>query len=212
MSVLNSPTLVLNKSWHPIRVETIRRSLPKVFSGVAKLFDEETYVPYTWDEWVNLFSFDSDDNDAEELGYDFIRSSKIKVRKPEIIILTEFNKIPRNKVRLTRRNLLIRDRFTCQYTGKRLNSRNATMDHVLPKSRGGKTEWKNLVICSLDANVKKANRTPEEAGLILKNKPKEPTWNPMYSFFVKNKPKSWDKFINTDKWNEVGYWDVELID
>lgn len=100
----------------------------------------------------------------------------------------------------------------CQYTGQRLTSRNATMDHIVPRSRGGKTEWSNVVICSFEANIKKGNKTLAEAGLKLLKKPTAPKWHPLYSYVIQNRPACWDKFIDTDKWNEIGYWDVELID
>jgi len=86
------------------------------------------------------------------------------------------------------------------------------IDHIIPRSKGGKNTWENLVICSLDVNVKKGNRTPQEAGLRLIKVPKKPVWNLMFAKYVKKIPRSWEKFIHTDQWNEIGYWDVELID
>lgn len=210
-SVLNSPTLVLNKHWKAIRIEPVKDALTKAFTGSAKLMDEDTCNIYDWDTWYNQFSFDFDD-DVNDFGYEFIRASSSLIRIPRIIVLSTYNKIPHTRIKLTRRNLLIRDKFTCMYTGKRLTSRTATMDHVVPKSRGGKTVWSNIVICSLEANVKKGNRTLAESGFHLRTEPKEPKWHPLYSYVIKERPKCWDKFINTDQWNEIGYWDVELVD
>jgi 5-methylcytosine-specific restriction endonuclease McrA len=209
--MLSLPTLVLNKSWSAIRVEPLQSSLIKAFKGTALLVDEETWSLHDWDSWLASFSIGIED-EMEELGYKFIRGCSCKVRVPEIIVLTSYNKIPHCQIKITRRNILLRDKFCCQYSGKRLNSRDATIDHVVPRSRGGKTEWSNVVICSLDANIKKGHKTLKEAGMKLIREPKEPKWHPLFAYPVRNKPKSWDKFVNTDKWNEIGYWDVELVD
>jgi len=207
-SVLENPTLVLNKSWNAIRVESFRRTLCKTLSRRARFLDDETYVAYSWEDWFKEFSLSIDDED--DYGYQWINATSFKVRLPEIVILTEYDKVPNMKVRLTRRNLLIRDGFRCQYSNKRLTYKTATMDHIIPRSRGGKTEWTNVVISDFKVNVKKKNRTPKEAGLKLLSVPKEPHWHPLYSYADKHRPESWKKFINTDKWNEIGYWDVEL--
>lgn len=210
-SVLNSPILVLNKHWSSIRIETVKDGLTKAFTGGAKLMDEETSMLYAWEDWFRQFSFDFND-EVDDFGYEFIKASSALVRAPKIIVLTSYDKIPFAEIKLTRRNLLIRDKFICQYTGQRLNSRNATMDHIVPRSLGGKTEWTNVVICSFEANVKKGNKTLAEAGLKLLKKPVAPKWHPLYSYVIQNRPECWNKFIDTDKWNEIGYWDVELID
>jgi len=171
---LVSPTLVLNKSWMAIRIEPAKRSFTKVFKGRAQLMDEEDFGLYDWEQWFETFGF----------------------RVPEIIVLSSYNKIPRTSIKLTRKNLMIRDDFTDQYTGDRLSPKDATIDHVIPRSRGGKNIWENVVLCHQKVNEKKGNRTPEDAGLVLLNKPKKPHWNPLYSKIVSNRPESWSKFIN----------------
>jgi 5-methylcytosine-specific restriction endonuclease McrA len=209
MSVLSQPTLVLNKSWFPVLVENVKESFTKVFAGTANLIDEETDQVYDWETWLNTFSLAVEEN-VEDYKYKFIQTGSLLVRIPEVILLKKYNKLPHMEVKLTRRNLLIRDNFTCQYTSERVTSKNATIDHVFPRSRGGKTVWDNVVICSFDANIRKANRTPEEAGVKLRKVPKRPKWNPLYAFADSRRLPSWNKYINTDKWNELGYWDVEL--
>ena len=211
MDLLNNPTLVLNKLWVPVCVENVKESLTKAFSGVANFIDEETYQIYNWENWVDTFSL-SRGEDISSSKYKFIATVSMLIRIPEIILLKKYSKIPRIEVKLTRRNLLIRDNFRCVYTGEKVTSKTATIDHVIPKSKGGKTVWNNVVICSFDANIKKADKLPEEVGFRLKKKPERPIWNPLYAFANSQRPKSWDKFIDTDKWNEIGYWDVELID
>lgn len=202
---LNRPTLILNKSWFPLTVSTAKEAIIKLFQGTAKVIDEN-YMQYTWGEWVDKSN--EDDLDDEK----YIHSAMMKIRIPEVVLLNKYNQIPKVKIKLTRRNLLIRDKFRCCYTGKRLTLKDATMDHVIPKSKGGKTCWTNLVIASFEANVKKGNRTPKEAGMKLIKQPKKPVWNLLFAKYVTRIPKVWQKFIYTDQWNEIGYWDVELID
>jgi 5-methylcytosine-specific restriction endonuclease McrA len=152
------------------------------------------------------------DEDTEGYGYNWITVVDWKIRVPEIAIATNYGKVPYVKVKLTRKNILIRDNFKCMYTGERVTMHNMTIDHVIPRGQGGKTEWTNLVVSSQKANVRKANRTPDQAGMKLLRKPVEPKWHPLFAFAVNKVRKSWEPYINTDKWNELGYWDVELQD
>ena len=207
-NVINSPTLVLNKSLDAICVEPFKNTLNKVFSSRAKYVDNETFQHLSWKEWFDLFSIPVDDDG--DYGYEWINVNRFKVRLPRIIVLLEYNKIPHTRVRLTRRNLLIRDKFTCQYSGKKVTSRTGTIDHIVPKCRGGKTEWHNVVISTFEVNVKKGGRTPKEAGIKLLKTPREPRWSPLYSYAEMQRPKEWKNFVRTDQWNEIGYWDVEL--
>jgi len=204
IQALYEPTLVLNKSWSAFNIETAKESIVRAFTGTAHIIDEN-YTKCDWNKWVKESQkYDDDEN--------FIHTNKLKIRVPKVIVLSKYNRIPNIKVKLTRRNLLIRDKHRCQYTGKKVTMKNATIDHVFPKSRGGKTTWDNVVIASFEANIQKGNRTPEEAGLKLIREPRKPVWNLMYAKHISKIPKFWEKFINTDQWNEIGYWDVELID
>jgi 5-methylcytosine-specific restriction endonuclease McrA len=207
-NVLNNPILVLNKSWRAVRVETFKRSLGKVCNDRARFVDPEQFNTYSWEEWIENFSISNEV--AKTVDYDVIRSVRFSVKSPTIIVCTKYNKIPVVALKLNRKNILVRDGFRCQYCGRKLNTRNSTMDHVLPRSAGGKNSWENLVICCIACNVMKANRTPAQAKMVLHCKPSKPPWNPMYSMINKKWPTDWDKVINTDKWNEKGYWDVEL--
>ena len=214
-NVLNRPTLVLNKQWFPITIWSAKRAFTKISKGVADIISvddlpdkaRKSINMYTWDEWVENSFYNSDTLPREncvQCGGDF------RIRWPEVVVLKEYEGIPNTPVKLTRRNLLIRDKFHCQYTGKKVTMASATIDHIVPQSKGGKTVWTNVVIATLEVNMEKADRTPEEAGLTLLSKPRRPKWNPMFARFVSEMPESWNQFINTDQWNEVGYWDVEL--
>jgi|1_EtaG_2_1085319.scaffolds.fasta_scaffold02764_7 5-methylcytosine-specific restriction endonuclease McrA len=208
-NIINSPTLVLNKSLDAIGFTPLYKTLNKVFSFRAKYVDNETFQHLTWSDWSDLFSIPIEDDESIYGDYQWLNVNRFKVRLPRIVVLQKYNKIPHTRVRLTRRNLLIRDGYRCQYTAKKVTSRTGTIDHIMPKCRGGLTTWDNVVISTFEVNVEKGGRTPEEAGLKLLSTPREPHWNPLYTFGQKL-PKEWKYFVRTDQWNEFGYWDVEL--
>jgi len=202
---LSQPTLILNSAWQPITIASVRSSICKVTSGLARFLEPDSYMLHDFTSWMTL--------EAEGDNYiSMVRDKRIRV--PEIVVLASYDRFPMKKVKLTRRNLLIRDGFRCQYTGKRVSGSDATIDHVIPQSRKGGNTWDNLVIASLRANAKKANKTPEEAGMKLLKRPTEPKWSPIYSKFSKvnlrsRHPESWLKFL-PDKWYPEDYWDTEL--
>lgn len=101
-----------------------------------------------------------------------VRSSSTQYPQPTIIRLVDYRNFPKS-IDLTRRNLLRRDGMKCQYCGK--SNVQLTIDHILPRSRGGREEWENLVIACVSCNNKKGNRTPEEAGMKLLSRPKKPS-------------------------------------
>lgn len=118
-----------------------------------------------------------------------------ELRGPEVIRLLDYNDIPDLDIRLTRRNLLLRDNFSCQYCGKRVGASNFTIDHVYPKSRGGDGSWENFVVACFKCNVLKRDRTPKEAGLVLRTTPAKPKWYPLTTRFAFKTPGSWTKFL-----------------
>jgi 5-methylcytosine-specific restriction endonuclease McrA len=144
-SRLQKPVLVLNASYEPINICAARRALVLVLKGVAS---------------------------AEELTNHSIHSSKKAVKLPSVIRLLEYRRIPHQTRALSRKNILMRDRYTCQYCHKTLPSAEMTLDHVIPRSRSGESTWENLVACCHRCNNKKGNRTPEEAGMRLARQPR----------------------------------------
>tara|TARA_Y100000310_G_scaffold345772_1_gene469646 strand:+ start:1050 stop:1637 length:588 start_codon:yes stop_codon:yes gene_type:complete len=177
-SSLNRPVLVLNKIWAAIFIETLRQVLPKIFKNAALIVDYHDFNTYTWDQWYEL------EPNNDEL---VIKTTRKDVRVPRLVVLRAYNKIPVFDVKLTRKNLLVRDKFKCAYTGKTLRYKDATVDHVVPRCRGGVNAWGNVVIASSEANRKKGNKTPEEAGMLLHQTPFKPRWNPLYaSAFARN--------------------------
>lgn len=120
-----------------------------------------------------------------------------KVRVPRVLHLLRYDRTPRITVRLTRRNLMLRDGFQCQYCGKRPSHRDLNVDHVLPRSRGGADSWENLVVSCRLCNLKKGRRTPAEAGMTLARPPHRPRWSTATQILlVMRKPfDEWQPFL-----------------
>ena len=121
--VLQRPTLVLNKSWQPVNVATVARALVMVWSDTARVVDPVDYQLYNWQDWSELQPTDDQP---------FVRAVSQRIRVPEVITLTDFNRLPSTTVAFSRRNIFKRDRMSCQYCGRRLKGDELTIDHVVP--------------------------------------------------------------------------------
>ncbi|MHB8900218.1 MAG: HNH endonuclease [Thermoguttaceae bacterium] len=194
--ILQRPTLVLNRYWQPIRVATVARALVLLWNQTAQVVDPNDYRTYTWEDWAALRPRD---------GEDFIQAVRMRLRAPEVITLVECDRGPRTTVTFSRRNLFRRDRWACQYCGKRPSSDSLTIDHVIPRSRGGVSRWENCVLACAECNRQKANRTPAEAHMRLRRKPRAPKWSPLFAV-QDHRIESWAKFISE------AYWNIELED
>ncbi len=140
----------------------------------------------------------------EEYGRD-IHSVSFTIKLPSVVRLLRMVKRPKTPVKFSRQNIYARDRYKCQYCGDRFSSEDLTYDHVIPKSRGGKTQWKNIVTCCIECNRKKGGRIPSEASMKLIRKPKRPTWVPAIRITIgfREIPQTWRDYL---------YWNVELIE
>jgi 5-methylcytosine-specific restriction endonuclease McrA len=107
-----------------------------------------------------------------------IRTVSYVFPAPAVVRLVRSHRIGPHHVRFSRRNVYLRDRFLCQYCHARFPERELTLDHVVPRSRGGRTEWANVVACCVPCNRGKGNKTPDEAGLRLLSLPSKPFWRP----------------------------------
>ncbi len=192
MSSLNKDiVLVLNKLWQAINISTPADALSMMYANTATGLDirgKDDMVPLTWKEWVNL-SCSEDDH--------FVKTIQGNVKIPKIIILCRYDKVPKKRPKITRKGIWIRDQGICQYTGKKINQNEGNIDHVIPKSRGGATDWTNCVLAHKKVNAKKADKTPEEAGLKLIRQPYVPKELPI-SFYLTNKYniQEWEMFLN----------------
>lgn len=165
-----------------------------VYGGVARFVDPESYQLYDWSDW-SAFKPEPDEP--------FLQSVSQRFRIPEVLSLVRFDRLPRSTVTFNRRNIFKRDRFTCQYCGVQPSPDELTIDHVLPRSRGGESTWTNCVLACLKCNHIKADRRPPEARMQLRTAPVRPGWNPTYSRHSL-RMESWQKFISDS------YWDIEL--
>lgn len=125
-----------------------------------------------------------------------IHSVSLIIKAPAVVRLLRFVKLGRKSPPLCRSNVLARDNFECQYCEQPLSAREATLDHVVPRSQGGKTSWDNIVCCCTPCNRKKGGRTPEQASMKLKNRPVKPDWLPVLNLrFNGNIPFAWQAFL-----------------
>ena len=183
---LNEHVLVLNKSWLAVRLKTLQKTIKLIFSGRAEIVDKKDFSVWSWEKWAS----------RKYVSGDFIQTTSGKIILPEIIILKNYNKIPKHTIRFSKRNVFIRDEYFCQYSGKKVNMNTGDIDHIIPRSKGGTDNWENVVVCCKEINRKKADKLPEEAGLKLLKKPSKP--NPT-ALFIDPKIKikeSWKNFLN----------------
>ncbi len=165
--VLALPVLLLNRFFAPVCLTTARRAVVLLYGGSALALDE-LGEPHDFGTWRELPVRDADDRLPLVGG---------ELRIPRVLHLLRYDRSPRLAIRLTRRNLMLRDDHQCQYCGRRPGLRDLNVDHVLPRSRGGADSWENLVVSCRSCNLKKGRRTPEEAGMRLLRTPHKPRWS-----------------------------------
>lgn len=194
---LDGRTLVLNKAWTAISTTSVRNALGLVYRDVARAVCTETLTPNDFDSWAEL-------SRARGAGGEFVSTVSLKIRVPEVVVLRHYGGYPRRTVAFSRRNLYRRDGFTCQYCGSQPGTELLSIDHVTPRSRGGRSTWENCVLACLDCNKRKANRTLLEAGLRLDRKPLRPRGGPAFEISLGTRRASWERFVSER------YWNIEL--
>lgn len=199
--MIQRDVLVLNRSWVAINTTTVKRAMILLFQGHASVVNPDDYTLYDFSSWCEL----SQQRERFE-GGEFIVTPSRRILLPTIILLKVYNGFVFRQVRLCRKNIFERDRCQCQYCGKILPKHELTIDHVIPRSRGGEDTWENLVLACLPCNLKKGNRTPEEAQMSLLRKPVAPRWLPrLGTRLKKDQLSSWQKFVDFAYWNtEIG--------
>lgn len=143
---LSSRVLVLNATYEPIHICNVHRAVILIFKGVAVMQEKTDFL---------------------------LHSVNRAFTAPSVIRLVHYVAIPYKKRLVSKNSILIRDRFLCQYCGKPLRSQEVTLDHIVPKSRGGETNWENLAACCPSCNVRKGSKLPEEAGLKMLKDPRK---------------------------------------
>ncbi len=163
-------TLLLNSTFEPLRVVHWKKAIIMVMLGRVEVVEEYERV---------------------------IRGVSLALRLPAVIRLNHFIKRRTPLVKFTRQSLYARDKGKCQYCGKPFDPKDLTYDHVIPRSKGGQTDWTNVVICCIACNLRKGGRTPEEAGMFLVRKPKVPTWIPLLTMNlgIEKTPDPWKNYL-----------------
>ncbi len=182
--------LVLNRHWQAIDVKTPIETFSMLANGSATALDikvHEVMRPVTWDEWLTLPVRD------EDYSIGTVRGG---IRVPTVIVLARFDKVPKRRPKFCARAIWERDGGVCQYTGRKLRPSEGNIDHVIPRSRGGKTDWENCVLADKRVNSRKGNRLPEEVGLQLLRRPFVPREIPT-SALIRNhhRVREWDMFM-----------------
>jgi 5-methylcytosine-specific restriction endonuclease McrA len=197
-AVLHRPVLALNRHWQPVQTTPAANAIALVVKGSAVIIDPGTWEEHTLRTWADVSR--ARDRFADAL----IRSPRLTLVVPEVIRLTRYDRLGARTVVFSRRNLFKRDRHACQYCGARPGPAELTIDHVMPRSRGGRSEWTNCVLACLACNGRKADRTPAEAGLSLRRAPRKPSWTALDPLPAARRPLSWERFLSK------AYWEVEL--
>ncbi len=204
-SALEASVLVLNKLYMPIHIVSARRAFALLCREVAEVlaFEDERFETYDFEGWCELSALR--EAFGEDDGHDYVRAVSFEIRVPRIVRLLLYDRLPERAVKFNRRNIYARDESLCQYCGKRFPTSELTLDHVVPRSRGGGSTWTNLVCCCVACNTRKGGRLPREVGLKLIRKPFKPRRSPLIRIRIRNeKYRSWRHFV------DEAYWSVEL--
>jgi 5-methylcytosine-specific restriction endonuclease McrA len=163
-------TLLLNSTFEPLKIVTWKKAIIMVMLEKVEVLEEYERM---------------------------IRGVSFTLRLPAVIRLNHFIKWKAPLVKFSRQNLYVRDKGKCQYCGISFEPRELTYDHVIPRSKGGQTEWTNVVTCCTTCNLKKGGRTPEEAGMLLIRKPRAPIWIPLLpmSLGIRETPDPWKDYL-----------------
>jgi 5-methylcytosine-specific restriction endonuclease McrA len=211
MNILTKATvLVLNRNWQAINVRTPQEAFcmmaTNVATGLEIEFEDESASepvsfstphsalrtrnirPVTWEEWITLPIRDQDEA---------VQTVRGQIRVPTVIVAVNYAKVPKKRPKLCARAIRERDRNRCQYTGRVLRPDEGSLDHVVPRSRGGKDAWENLVWSAKEVNQRKADRLPHEVGLKLLSTPRAPKELPV-SALIRNaaEVEDWKLFLS----------------
>lgn len=195
-SSLRRSVLVLNRFWQPVQTCSVRRALKLLCLGHAQILQTEgegKFQTHDFESWLEY----SGSGEVQER----VHSVRIALGVPSIVVLTIFEKYPRLEVRLTRRNVFLRDQFTCQYCAKEFPEPELNLDHVLPRDKGGRMTWENIVTSCIRCNTRKANKLPKEANMHPLRKPVTPKWRPVFGLRGYHGPphESWSHFLEPDR-------------
>lgn len=192
--VLENSVLVLNRNWQPVQTCTVRRAVHLLSVGHARVVQEEgveKYETHDFSSWLHY--------SQREPAKLMIRSVRVSLRVPKILVLAIYDQLPSKEITFSRRNVFWRDQFTCQYCWKSFSESELNLDHVIPRKKGGKTTWDNIVTSCVKCNSRKGSKLPHEVNMHPKNKPVTPRWKPDYSIRMQAFDASWEEFLSPTK-------------
>ena len=195
-----SDTLVLNRNFCAVHISEWQKVISLLYQGHAQAVDENLQT-YDFSDWCEL------SKNMESNGRGFVCSATLKVAIPEVIRLTRYDKLPNQQVKFTRRNIYEHYNNKCSYCGHQYSTKELNLDHVIPRSKGGGTNWDNIVLSCLPCNSRKDDMTPEQAGMKLLVKPSRPKWRGIKTMTMLSPvpiPVSWQRLIDSK------YWESEL--
>jgi|TARA_R110002072_G_scaffold8014_11_gene42355 5-methylcytosine-specific restriction endonuclease McrA len=201
---LDSKVLVLNKLYMAVRVITARRAFVLLSRDSAEVIhaDDGSFANYNLSTWTELSELR---REYEPDKHEWVKTVRFDIAVPRIIRLVGYDKLPKQRVKLNRRNLFARDHNRCQYCGKHFPTSELSIDHVLPRSQEGPDTWENLVCACVKCNSRKGGRTPDQAHMKLIKEPVRPKRNPLISMRLNHERyASWKAFL------DEAYWSVEL--
>ncbi|MEE4310501.1 MAG: HNH endonuclease [candidate division KSB1 bacterium] len=167
MSTLKTQVLVLNQNYEPMTITDAKKAIILIYLGKAELVEKHDSL--------------------------LVRSVTVALPMPSIVRLTRYISVPRKRIVLSRKNIVKRDGHRCQYCGTTHGP--ITVDHVIPKGRGGKDTWENLVCACTRCNNKKGNRTPEEANMTLARRPQKPSHIFFIRYFIGKLDNRWKPYL-----------------
>lgn len=171
-----------------------------LFQGMAKAVDGE-YQTHTFETWSDL---------SVEQHHESIGLVNRLIRVPRVVLLIAYDRVPQRGIRFSRRNVMVRDKYQCQYCGVMTRSENLNLDHVMPRTLGGRTTWENVVTSCIECNRSKGGRTPDQARMKLMRRPYRPTALPFMGFGARLvQHAEWRPYLSVV---DYSYWNVELID
>ncbi len=205
-SVLDAKVLVLNRHFAPLRIVDARRAFTMLCRASAEVVsvESDTYVSYSIQSWAQAAEFQ---RAFEADDHDWVTTPSIVIAVPKIIRLLGYDRLPRELVKLNRRNIYARDANRCQYCGKHFTTRELTLDHIVPRVQGGGNTWENLVCACVRCNARKGGRTPKQAHMALIRAPFRPRRNPAITVRLgSSRYQSWKNFL------DEAYWTIDLSD
>jgi 5-methylcytosine-specific restriction endonuclease McrA len=192
--MLDSNVLVLNRVFQAVQVTSVRKAFSLFYKGHVRAVLPD-YSTYEFENWCDIPPQPQDE---------VVLTPSMAIRIPRVVALKDYDHLPRQEVKFSRHNIYVRDGNRCQYCGHKFPSAELSLDHVIPLSRGGNSSWENVVCACLACNVRKGNRTPQEASMKLIVHPKKPRWHPVGHFGANKFHPAWRNFL------DVAYWNSEL--